>query len=511
VEAILNWLLRATFLLIGIGAGVWIFRWLAGAWRTAEERWPVRVALGMLILAVLYGAGHVRLLAQRAKIEEGRQAYARFGDPRRTEERRAEVRGWMMDCTGSPERALALYRTQDGSVQRAYPLGEAGANFIGGGAGAEERDFTLERLFAAQLRSPRDLSEAGQLHPAGTDIRFTLCSDLTGEAWRLLRGTGRQGGVIVQDVSSGAVVAYAATGTHQDPPLGVRRYAPPGSVFKLALAALWWENGLPDATPIPCPSQIQVTPRATISNAGGFSLGTVNGPAGMLVPSCNTSAVWMAQRMREELGEQAFADAYRAFGFEPYTEQAPRDTTAAFWNTDSRAWARRMSPAPSRIRIGAETGPAEWAQLSIGQGPVDVTLIGISRFLQAIGNDGEMLAPTVEWERAERPGDRRRVMSSNTASRLQGAMLEVVRSGTARSVAPRVAGSGWALGGKTGTAQLPGAPDDGWFAGLMHDGEGRARYSVVVYLQGGGPGGGQPAAIAAELTRRMAARAREAS
>ena len=113
MEAILNWLLRAIFVGIGLGAGAWMVAWLARSWRTAEERWPLRVALGMLLLAVVYAAGHVRLLAQRQHLEEGRQAYARFGDPRRTELRRAEVRGWMLDCTGRPENALALYREEE--------------------------------------------------------------------------------------------------------------------------------------------------------------------------------------------------------------------------------------------------------------------------------------------------------------------------------------------------------------------------------------------------------------
>jgi cell division protein FtsI/penicillin-binding protein 2 len=506
MEAILNWLLRAVFIALGVGAGAWIVQWLRTSWKVVDERWTVRLGVGMLALASLYGAGHVRLLAQRASIEEGRQSYTRFGDPRRTEERRAEVRGWLIDCTGEPAEAFALYRQQRGSVQRTYPIGEAGANFIGGGEDAELRDYTVERLFAPQLRRPMSLREAGQLHPAGTDLRLTLCSDLTAETWRLLRATGRPGGVIVQDVATGAIISYAATGTAEQAPLGIRRYAPPGSVFKLALAAVWWENGLPDNTVIPCPAQIQITPRATISNSGGFSLGTVIGPAGMLVPSCNTSAVWMAQQMREQLGEQAFIDAYRAFGFEPYSTEAPRDTTATFWSTDSRAWARRMTPSPSRIRMSEETGAAEWAQLSIGQGPIDVTVIGVSRFMQAIGNDGVMLRPTIEWERGLRPEGAERVMREETARRLQSAMLEVVRSGTARSVAPRIRGTGWTLGGKTGTSQVAGARDDGWFAGLMHDESERPRYSVVVYLQGGGPGGAQPASIAAELTRRIAAR-----
>jgi cell division protein FtsI/penicillin-binding protein 2 len=506
MEAILNWVLRAIFVAIGAGAGVWVVRWLARSWRTTEERWVVRVALGMLLLCAVYAAGHVRLLAQRAHIEEGRQAYVRYGDPRRTELRRAEVRGWILDCSGRPENALALYSEVNGSVRRTYPLGEAGANFVGGGEDADERDYTVERLFASALREPRDLREAGQLHPAGTDLQLTLCSDLTGQAHRLLRATNRQGAVVVQDVATGALVAYAASGTAEEAPLGIKRYAPPGSVFKLALAAVWWENGLPDDTPIPCPASIQPAPRAVISNAGGFDLGTVIGPAGMLIPSCNTSAVWMAQRMRERLGERAFIEAYRRYGFEPYAEQAPRDTSAAFWTSSSRAWARRMAPAPSRIRLHENTGAAEWAQLSIGQGPVDVTVIAVSRFLQAIGNGGQMLPVTLEREHAAEPRGAERVMTPETARRLQLAMLGVVDRGTARGVAPRMAGTRWDLGGKTGTAQLAGAPDDGWFAGLVHDPEGRPRYTVVAYLRGGGPGGRAPAAIAAELARALAQR-----
>ena len=103
-------------------------------------------------------------------------------------------------------------------------------------------------------------------------------------------------------------------------------------------------------------------------------------------------------------------------------------------------------------------------------------------------------------------------MSEETAEKLQAAMLRVVDAGTARSVLPRLRGLRWDLGGKTGTAQVAGAPDDGWFGGLVFDPEGRARYSIVAYLQGGGPGGRQPTAIAAELTRALArmAPAREA-
>lgn len=505
-ETLLVWLTRGILLALGIGAVHWLLRWSRTAFGERRERWAVRTALAMLLLALTYAVGHTRLLLQREQIEDGRRRYALYGDPRLAELRRAEVRGWLLDCTGDDARALARYGERDGSVLRLYPIGEAGANLLGGGVAeeGEERDFTIERLYAGRLREPRSWSEAEQLHPAGTDLRLTLCGGATRQAWQLLRGAGRPGAVVVQEVSTGAVVAYAATGGAEDPPLGIRRYAPPGSVFKLALAALWYESNLPDDAPIPCPPSIQVTPRATISNFGGIGYGTVIGPAGMLIPSCNTAAVRMALDMRERLGTEAFERAYRSYGFIPYGETPPPASERDFWSTTSSAWERRMSPPPSRIRLSEQTGPAEWAQLSIGQGPVDVTVIGISRFVQAIGNGGVMLRPTLEWERTRRPQEVGRVMRPETAQKLQQAMLAVVERGTARSVAPRVRGTGWNLGGKTGTAQVAGAADDGWFAGLIFSPEGEPRYSVVVYLQRGGPGGGQPAAIAAEMLRFLA-------
>jgi cell division protein FtsI/penicillin-binding protein 2 len=254
-----------------------------------------------------------------------------------------------------------------------------------------------------------------------------------------------------------------------------------------------------------CPSSMQVTSRAVISNSGNFAIPSVQVPHGMLVPSCNTTAVEMAMRMREQLGTQAFMDAYRRYGFVPYSGSPTGGIDTDFWSTTSSAWTRRMSPPPSRLRMSEETGPAEWAQLAIGQGPLDVTVVGISRFVQAIGNGGVMLRPTLEWDLADSPDRVERVMSEQTALRLQAAMRDVVDQGTARAAAaPHIRGIRWDLGGKTGTAQVQGAPDDGWFAGLIHDAEERPRYTVVVYLQGGGPGGGRPAGIAAEMTRFLA-------
>jgi penicillin-binding protein A len=504
MEAILNWALRAIVLVVGAGVVVLLLRWLAEARRGTEERWPLRLAFGMFALAVLYALGHGRMLLEAEAIEEGRMRYVRYGDPRRAELRRAEVRGWILDCTTRPENALARYLARDGVVDRDYPLGPAGANLLGGGEDADLRDYTIERLFAEQLRRPLDLSESGQLHPAGTDISLTLCHGATARAWELLRQTERPGAVVVQDVRTGALVAYASTGGPDDPPLGLQEYAAPGSIWKLALAALWWESGVPDQD-MGCQSEIQVTPRAVIHNSEGFSIPRVNAPTEMLVYSCNTTAVQMSLDLRERLGEAAFQEAFRRFGVEPYAAgEAPSGFQLDFWRTDSDLWRRRLSPPPARVRLSTESSRQEWAQLAMGQGPIDVTPIHISRFISAIGNRGVMVDPTIELELAAEPPEERRVMSAETAEKLLAAMVRVVDHGTARSTAPVLEGLTWDLAGKTGTAQVARAADNGWFAGLILDPEGIPRYSVVAFLIGGGPGGRMPAGIGAGMTRYFA-------
>lgn len=511
MEVLLNALLRVVLIALGVGAAVQIARWIRDALRDRRERWAFRIAVGMLLLAAVYAAGHARLLAQRQEIEEGRAQYALYGDPRLAEIRRAEVRGWLLDCTGEEEKALARYSERNGVVERTYPLAAAGANLIGGGEDAGERDFTVERLFTEELREPRSLLEFGEPHPVGTDLRLTLCSDATARAWELLRETGRPGAIVVQEVESGALVAYAATGGPSEAPLGLKRYAAPGSVFKLAVAALWWESGLPPAAPIPCPPRIEVTPRASIGNFGGIGYGTIEAPREMLVFSCNTAAVDMALRLRERIGADAFVEAYQRYGFETYAEEPPRDTLQDFWDTTSRDFAARMSPPPSRIRISDRTGRAEWAQLSIGQGPVDVTVVGVSRFLQGIANGGVMLPPAVEAEALdERDGEAgRRIMSEEISIKLQQAMRLIADQGTARAALPYLQGTGWDVGGKTGTAQVPNRPDNGWFAGVVYGPDQRPRYTVVVLLEGGGPGGRLPTIVAGRLASVLARQSAE--
>jgi cell division protein FtsI/penicillin-binding protein 2 len=167
-----------------------------------------------------------------------------------------------------------------------------------------------------------------------------------------------------------------------------------------------------------------------------------------------------------------------------------------------------MSPPVDRVKVKKRWDPFEWAQMSIGQGPVDVTPIGVSRFVSAIGNGGVMLPVTLEAERLREVPEGRPIMKTTTAQKLQVAMVEVVEKGTGVRALPILQGTGWRMGGKTGTADVVrGRIPDGWFAGLMFGPDNRARYSVVVYLQNGGQGGRSAAPLAAMMTRWFAQQA----
>jgi hypothetical protein len=141
------------------------------------------------------------------------------------------------------------------------------------------------------------------------------------------------------------------------------------------------------------------------------------------------------------------------------------------------------------------TDDATWADaLSIGEANLETTMLRVSTFLRAVGNDGAGNAGSV------------RVLQPKSARRLQAAMLDAVARGTGREIANALSGTGWRIAGKTGSGPGPGPvgpQSDGWFAGLLVDPDGRARFTVASYVRRGGKGGGNAAQICAEIARSL--------
>jgi hypothetical protein len=136
--------------------------------------------------------------------------------------------------------------------------------------------------------------------------------------------------------------------------------------------------------------------------------------------------------------------------------------------------------------LSPQTSDADWAStLSIGEYRIRVTLERLSDFLGIIGRSGTDL--------------HNRILHIATAHEMQVAMRDAVMNGTAKGIKDRLP-IGFAIGGKTGTGPEGAQPGDGIFAGLVFDARARARYTVAVYVRGGGPGGGAAAEIAADLS-----------
>jgi beta-lactamase regulating signal transducer with metallopeptidase domain len=325
-----------------------------------------------------------------------------------------------------------------------------------------------------------------------------ICIDGGRRAVALLEQTGRTGAVVAQQVGTGEIVVFAAVRDPRSDQSQVMPSVAPGSVAKLALAALWWENGWADSL-VSCPAETRLPSGRPVRNAGGYASSPVTAER-MLVVSCNTAAVAMAARLVERHGEREFGRALDRTGLtasKPWSLSAPGHQIFPYAGT---------TPQTAAYAAGLPPSTADENDLillaTLGSGST-TTPLEVSRFLQAVGNGGRQL-PAVPLGETKNQSESRFVVGPGAATRLQHAMRQVVREGTAARALPQLEWSRWSLGGKTGT--VPNGADgmDGWFAGLAYGPEGEAEYTIVVLVEGGGVGGGIPAGIAAEMTRLFA-------
>ena len=218
----------------------------------------------------------------------------------------------------------------------------------------------------------------------------------------------------------------------------------------------------------------------------------------------------MASDLRTTVGTDKVLQDLERYGFPPGQENNARKPDHAFWAQLAPAWRERLIPAAAYHSLGQETAIKDWEDtLSLGEERFVVTALHLSRFLQAVGNGGIMLAAVALAEPAKAAtqfdsnGKAGRVLSESAALKLQEVMRGTVNH-TAKSAKPILAATGWTMGGKTGTGPDPkskavGPGSDGCFAGLIFDAKGKARFTAVTFVKHGGPGGGNAARISAEL------------
>ena len=344
----------------------------------------------------------------------------------------------------------------------------------------------------------------------GATVELTLDSAAQEAAWEAL--DGRRGSVVALDPETGAVLAMVSAPSfdpdrlashdrssvreawqelNEDPerPLVNRAIGgdlyPPGSAFKLVVAASALESGQYTAeSEIPGPGTWQLPNSSSVMNnhaAGGTE---PCGPddsstlAEALRQSCNTSFAMLGV----DVGEEQLRETAEGFGFGQRLEIP-------------------LSVTPSTI--GQDLDDAQLATTSIGQYETRVTPLQMAMVAGTFANDGVVMQP--QLVQAVRTSDLSTVaeltpkeigqpLTAANSAQMRQMMVGVVEDGTGTAAAI----DGVEVGGKTGTAEWgEDRAAHSWFVGYGQQGD--QKIAVAVMVEEGGYGSRTAAPIAQDV------------
>ncbi|MGI5869663.1 MAG: peptidoglycan D,D-transpeptidase FtsI family protein [Kiritimatiellia bacterium] len=417
------------------------------------------------------------------------------------------VRGEIRDRAG---RILAESDPTSKSL-RAYPYGPATAHVIGfrhpteGLTGLENAADMIVSGYAEP--GERDFRKTGltamkDVRHVGGDIVLTLDADLQQHAYALM--DDRRGAVVALDPRNGAIRILLSSpafdpnafdrALNRDPdsPLLNRalhgRY-PAGSTFKIAIAGLAVERGIP--LHIDCPANGYLAPgaRRPIRDHEYYAYEK----RGLVWPGFGVLDLDTALA---KSSNTYFANAAVRCGTDAFNDLADRLWFNARIPVFQTAGGALVSQKGNLPHLGRGER-RELAQLGIGQGRLTATPLHMAMLVAAIANDGRMFQPRLV--EAEPPQELPRLFRASTARRVAQAMRRVVTHGTGRAADL----PGLDVCGKTGTAQNPGGEDHAWFVCFAP--RRNPRLAVAVIVENAGYGSASALPIAASILERAAA------
>ncbi|HEX6968082.1 MAG TPA: penicillin-binding protein 2 [Micromonosporaceae bacterium] len=437
-----------------------------------------------------------------------------------------EAGGVAIAASKETESRLKFQRTYPEGPLYAHVLGYKPVNMAATGIEKSENEFlagTADQLFVDRLRdmftgsrtaggnvlltiSPRAQQAAYQQltkNRVGADRGAAVALDpRTGALQALVSMPSFDPNPMVGHDTAAAFAAYEKLRDAKGEPLRNRALAevlPPGSTFKVIVAAAALENGYTKDTMIPAgPVWRPPTAGEDIRNAARHicpepQVSLIEA----LTESCNTGFA----KLGVELGADTLKETARKFGFED------DDLTVGRLNGGG------IPVAASRTgdiqNPDGSPDPAGLAQSSIGQKDVRMTPLEGAMIAAAVANDGRQMRPylvqqllgpdrTTNYYTAA-PRELREPVDSRVAAELRTMMVSVVEHGTGRNA--RI--SGYTVGGKTGTAQDGDRENHGWFIGfVLRDGEPISAVAVVLEEAGDG-GSAEAARIAGQIMRAV--------
>lgn len=334
-------------------------------------------------------------------------------------------------------------------------------------------------------------------------IVTTIDKDIQKSVEKVLEDSKYNGAVVVQSVKDGSILACASTPAFD--PNEMKQYMksdnkelidkvfqgeyPPGSIFKIVVAAAAFEKGIkPDIT-LHCDGKIEINGVSFGCSTGGDSGHGDITLTDAFADSCNCAFIELGQKV----GAEDILKMAEKMGLD-------KDPIVDFPNIKNG-----YLPDIKNCQ-GAGIG-----NLSIGQGETLVTPLQLARMVNIIANDGldknvkivkEVLGdPSNEDQENSKINntDYNRVISKNTAAELTKMMKATMKYGTGDNVTTTEE-----TAGKTGSAEASDAGKylvHGWFAGFYPASD--PKYTVVVFAENGRSGRKSAVPIFDELTKML--------
>jgi peptidoglycan glycosyltransferase len=475
-----------------------------------RAKWSVQIPIVLLIMlftgALLYQATWQLTGASRPKFI----AFMQLHDRRELNPAHRILRGGILDHRGE---VLAYSEEILGQVYRLYPDGPAFAHVVGyshpmfGAAGMES--VATVRLNGGAPDGIAGWSTLGrqlvtnEKRPRGQDLMLTLDAELQRMAFRLL--DGHRGAIVLLRPDDGAIRTLVSSPSYDPnritPALfqetgpgaallnrATQGLYPPGSAFKIVVAAMALEAGFSGT--LDCPAdgfttsaryrKIRDHEYYTTRNVGSTWQG--HGRIDLTTALARSSNVFFAK-----LGVGFGHDAFYAI-----TDQMHFNRRIILQESPYGDWLMGTGDTP-RLDASDQYG---LAQMSIGQGAALVTPSHMALITAAIANRGLAVRPRIV--EAEGPRPLAYFMGQSTADRLSAMMRRVVTNGTARGID----GPQLAIAGKTGTAENPHGGPHSWFVGFAP--ADRPKLAVAILVEHGGYGSAKAAPIAKSLLLKAA-------
>jgi penicillin-binding protein A len=370
-------------------------------------------------------------------------------------------------------------------------------SLIYGATGIEQAENSVLSGSDARLFTRRLSALLTGRDPRGGNVVLTLNRQAQKAA---VQGLGnRAGAVVALDPATGKILAMASSPSYDPNPISshdpssiraaynklatdprdpllnraINARYPPGSTFKVIVAAAALENGRTPDTQLDCPSAY--TPPGTRTALHNFGNESCGAPKVSMQTALTNSYNTAFAKLGVDVGQSAIRTAASGFGIGGDPLQTPLRV--------------------SQSSLGDIPDTPALAQSAIGQRDVALTPLQAAMIAAAVSNNGVLMTPYLV-DRVEapdltvldttQPEQLSTAVSPQIAGQLTQMMRSVVQNGTGRKAQI----PGIDVAGKTGTAQTTaGQAPHAWFIGFAHA-NGR-QVAVAVIIEHGGNSGSE--------------------